>query len=722
MSQTAAQGAPQGEASEPVAPPGVGFNPLGSLRSHSRLAMGVFLLVFLAGLPLAWEKGNPKYQTDATVQIAPRYMRNLKEDQELDFQSNSQYRQFVEQQRQSITRHDVLQGAMQRMGDQGKRWRRPNESERRTLDRLRDQLQVSTVSDTYMIRIGIAGDSPEGLAEMVNAVASSFMERMKLEEIYGSDTRSGHLRRREMELEAAISKKVDERALISRELGQTTFLEGTPNPYDQLVSDLRNRISEARQRVRDAEAALQTFRQRGETSLDSRSVHEQVLNDPGLNGLKASLSARRAALITQKSGLRADHHAAQAANRELAEIESEIQQQERRLVESVRANALARLQGTADQATEVARGLEREMADLAPQATRFARRFQDAQTLSADIAQHRNELDTVRERLNFLAMESKSLGFVRMVSPALTPELPYGPGRKKLGLLVLVAAMGAGAAAAVLRDLLDPRVRTVKVAQRLMGMQPAGWQIERSGGATHHFGEEQLRRMAAALMRTRQARGQALFGFSGCNPGAGTTTLVLDLARTLRTLGTSVLVVEANGFSRDPRLACARPGLKDWLEGRARAIALIEPATEDKPARIHIGGQGRVTLSRLDKLGELLRQCEQHHDFVLVDMPPLLTCADAELLVRHVGQLLLVLDANSVTRSELLRARYMLQNMDPEAVGIIVNRIAPSAVGGYLREVMIEFLTGRRVGRFLTMPTWRLQVQTWMLRLRRSFS
>jgi hypothetical protein len=121
----------------------------------------------------------------------------------------------------------------------------------------------------------------------------------------------------------------------------------------------------------------------------------------------------------------------------------------------------------------------------------------------------------------------------------------------------------------VLRDLLDRRVRTVNDAHKLVGIAPAGWQVERADTASHVFGDEQLRRMAAALIRSRDARGQRVFGFTGCKPGAGTTSLVLELAGSLRTLGYKVLAVEANGYSRDARFASGRPGMAELLGGRA---------------------------------------------------------------------------------------------------------------------------------------------------------
>ncbi len=703
------------DASQAPSLPGRGIKPWDSLMAHRRLALLVFTIVLLLGLPIAWVKGRPQYQAEASVQIAPRYMRNLREDQELDFQSNSQYRQFVEHQRQNISRHDVLLAALERLGEQRALWQRSGDSDRQAVDKLRSQLNVSAVSDTYLVRISISGDKPEGLAELVNAVAASFMERMKAEEIYGSDARSRTLKARESELEQDISAKVDQRGAIARELSLTTFAEGTPNPFDQLIAGLRNRLSDARQRRMDAEAALQAFRQRGDATLASRSVQETVLSDPGLNSLKAALSARRATLLMQKSGLRPDHPAALAADRELAEIDAEIGRQGERLDNGVRSNALARLQGSAEQALTVERGLQAELEQMEPQATRFARLFQDAQTLSADIAQLRSELDKVRERLNFLSVESSSFGFVRLAAPALPPETPYGPGRKKLALLMMLAALAAGAAAPLLRDLLDRRVRTVNEAQALMGMAPAGWQIERHGPASDLFADEQLRRVAAALIRTRDARRQPLFGLTGCKPGAGASSLVLDLACTLQTLGFRVLVVEANGFARDARLAGPQPGLTDWLDGRAEPSALLSPATAQRPACVHIGGQGRVALKRLDLLAEQLKRWSAEHDFVLVDMPPLLSSADAELLVRCIGQVLLVLDAGTVSRGEVLRARRMLQSLDPDAVGLIVNRVAAFNGGGYLRELMIENATARRIDKVFTFPAWRLRYAAWRL-------
>jgi Mrp family chromosome partitioning ATPase len=636
-------------------------------------------------------------------------MRNLVEDQELDFQSNTQYRQFVEHQRKSIGRYDVLRDALASLGERRHLWQRPEETERQAVERLRERLVVASVPDTYLLRLSLEGNRPEGLAEIVNAVCATFIQRMKSEQIYGADERTAHLRVREQELLTLIAAKGAERSGIAQQLSLTTFNESTPNPYDRLVADLRAKLTDARQRRMDADAALAAFRNRGDTNVTVRSVQDAVLNDPGLNSLKGALSARRAALLVQKSGLKPDHPGAIAANRELAEIDLELKAQSERLEGGVRGNLLARLQGTADQAGALERGIRDELTELEAQASGFARLFQDAMALTADLNRARAELDKVRERVNFLDVESTSFGFLRLVSPALVPETPFGPGRKKLLLMVLVAALGAALVAPMALDLLDRRVHTVNDAQRVMGIAPAGWQVERSDTASQIFADEQLRRMAAALVRSRDARQQGIFGFTGCKPGAGTTTLVLELANTLRSLGFNVLVVEANGAARDARFASGRPGLAELLRGEARGAEVIAEATATLPPRVAVSGaRGTVPVERLDRLGRALKHWAGVADFVLVDMPPLLTSADAELLARTVGQVLLVLEAGVLTKGEVQRAHRMLQAIDPDAVGMVVNRIAPFANGGYLRDLMLESVSGRRAGAFFSTPRWRL--------------
>jgi Mrp family chromosome partitioning ATPase len=681
---------------------GLGIKPLASLLAHRRLALIVLVLAFVVAAPIAWIKGQPRYVATATVQVTPRYMKNVKDDNELDFQSNSQYRHFVEHQARSVGRYDILSAAIEAAAARGYAWRRGGESARRAVERLQEQLVVVPVADTYLMQISLAGGGKEGLAELVNAVVAVYIETMKDELVFGADERMKAVLAREAELLRAIREAADRRTAIALEIGVSTFNEQEGNPHDQLLLAARTALEEAQRSRIAAEAKLRAFEANRETDLVTRSIQETVLNDPGLNSLKSSLNTRRAALATAASGLTADHPAHEAAQGELAEIEAEIAKRSGQLTRDVAGNIRARYLSTVDQS----RRYEKEMASILGErearSAQAAKLYNEALSLDADIEAARKELDAVRARLNFFSGERQALG--------------YGIGRKKLLLAALLAALLLAAIAPTVIDLVDSRVRAVGDAERAMNMPALGWHVEGDGEAARLFADDQLRRMAGALTRERDRHGTQVFALSGVKPGAGTSRLALRLGRTLDRLGYPTLVVEANAFSPDARYGGARPGLADCLREEAAADQCIEPALGELPARVRVGTTVDGHLGRIDRLRGLLDGWRQQHAFVLVDAAPLLLAADAEIVLDRIGHALLVVEADATTRGEIARARRVLEASAAQAAGLIVNRVRVLEGGGYLRHLLVEFLTRRKYAEFASLPAWRLQLATWIAR------
>lgn len=695
----------------PASLPGRGIKPLVSLLAHPRIALIAFLLVTLAGIPVVFIKGKTYYSSTATVQVAPRYMKNLRDDGELSFPSNTQYREFLEQQTKSVLRYDIVQDALRSLGDMASVWRRGNESERLTIDRLRAQMAVAAVADTYMIEISLQSTQKEGLAEIVNAVVNTYVDRMKSERIYGSDVRVRNLEERETELLRIIQDKLQQRTGLALQLGISAFSGKEENPYDRVLADLRSALAEARSKRFDAEAKLHAFQTRGETDITTRSIQEAVLIDPGLANLKSNLYKRRADLLTQLAGLTPDHPVRIEMEEEMQRIDTEIATQTGSLTQDVRNSLLARYQATVDQARQVEGDLANEFAEQEKLGVNYANLYNQAITLTLDLDQDRKELDAVRDRLNELAAEANSFGFVRLVTPALPPELPFGPGKKQILLLVLGVALFAAVAAPVGRDLLDQRVHTVNDAERVLGVPSLGWLVERDDAATRMFGEDLLRRIAGSLIREQESNGTRVFAFSAVKPGAGASETVIILGHTLNALGYPTLVIEANAFKPDARLRPAggkdAPGLAQCLRQEADASACITPAEGDMPDRIWVGNTGSSRhLDRLDRIGELCKRLGEEYRFILVDIPPLLLSADAEILAHNLDHIILVVEAEGIVVGELRRAGRELEKLEPAAVGVLVNRVRPFAGGGYLRNLMLEYLTGRKPADYFSQPAW----------------
>jgi len=290
-----------------------------------------------------------------------------------------------------------------------------------------------------------------------------------------------------------------------------------------------------------------------------------------------------------------------------------------------------------------------------------------------------------------------------------------GIGKKKLLAVLLFLAIAAALGAPVGLDMLDRRIHSVNDAEKLLGMPAAGWQIGREDLPTELFSSEQSRRFAATLMRNRTRLGRSVYAFTAVKLHGGTTTTVLDTAHTLVGLGNKVLVVDANAFTQNPAFDPTHPGLSDMLLDTCDAPTSIQTVIRGGSNLdvIGVGTQTSVGLQRLDRLQTMIGAWSDAYDYVLFDLPPVLLSADAEILIEQIGQVFLIVECESATKGEILRAKRQLQKIDPEAVGLFVNRVPlfRGGAGGYIEQSVVETLTRDRFSRFDAGGYLRLQLE-----------
>ena len=114
-------------------------------------------------------------------------------------------------------------------------------------------------------------------------------------------------------------------------------------------------------------------------------------------------------------------------------------------------------------------------------------------------------------------------------------------------------------------------------------------------------------------------------------------------------------------------------------------------------------------LQHLERLQDAVRHWSATCDYVLVDLPPILLSADAEILIEQLGQVFLVVEADHAGRGEVIRAKRLLQKLDPEAVGLFVNGVTLFRGSGYMGEIIAATLTHGRMRRFASTRYWQLQ-------------
>ncbi len=696
------------------APPSARIAPIQSFIRHWRISVAVAFLVLLIGAPVVWIKGQSTYNAESVFMVAPAYMKNMETDKEVELQSNSQYLQFVFHLSKTVTRYDVLKKALQTLKDKGIDLQPSGMTERKYIESLQRTTYVRSIPETYMVRIGRDDTDKEHLDELVNAITDAFIQTTREEQIYGSSDRAEALSERQKSLMAEMAELEEERASLAEKLNLTTFTDGVANPYDGNLKLLKEKLTNATIERMQAEVALASFRTEKEVASNyPRSALEMRLQDGGLQSLRNEVVKRTEELNRLGAGLASQHPAKANLEAELSAITKRLNAREGEFEKLAHENLLKRFTAAAEQTRATEQEIERQLNEIQAQATDFARTFRRAVWLTKELTKRETDYYEIRDRVNYLLSEKNAIGFVRLVNPALPPETPMGSGKLKMLLIVMLVAVVVGLVLPTVIEVLDRNLRSVNEAEKAMGISAAGWLVRMRDYASKMKAADQMRRFSATLIREKARHNRQVYGFTSVKLGTGVTRVVLETARTLVQLGPRVLVIDANSFKPHSAFEHMSVGLTDFLEGRAELEQAVSSFNHEGTALdvVSIGTSRTNGLRRLDRFKSAMTQWSQSYDFILVDVPPLLLSADAELLIEVIGQVFLVAEIQAMTKSEVVRAKGVLEKLDPDAVGLFVNGVPIGPSGSGVDPVIVESLTGKKYNEFMRVPYWSLRLE-----------
>lgn len=289
--------------------------------------------------------------------------------------------------------------------------------------------------------------------------------------------------------------------------------------------------------------------------------------------------------------------------------------------------------------------------------------------------------------------ESLTLDTIIMVNPA---ELPSRPVRPRILINTLLAAL-AGAAAALgfgfLYEYLDNRIKSPREVKQLTRTACLGAVADISSGRhswNHHDGlialhsprhpiTEAYRGIRTNLQFANVDRKFHSLLITSALPGEGKTTTAANLAMVLAQTGLSVAVVDAD--LRKPTLhkifrIAQRPGLVDGLMQEDDRIPYT-PASNNANLLITPSGQRPPNPAELlgsQRMKQLFTALHNQVDVMIVDAPPLMAVADAQILAALVDGIVLVV-SRGTPRQALARSMESLRQVDANLLGFVMNRM-----------------------------------------------
>ncbi|MCL2848445.1 MAG: polysaccharide biosynthesis tyrosine autokinase, partial [Micrococcales bacterium] len=314
-----------------------------------------------------------------------------------------------------------------------------------------------------------------------------------------------------------------------------------------------------------------------------------------------------------------------------------------------------------------------------------------AQRLANAVA---DQLAVTIEELSPEATEGGPTMVARVVDRARAPQHPSAPDTRRNVAAGAFAGLLLGLLGAVLRDVLDTRVRTDRDLEMAVDVplfgSVVGSGVKRKGSQARVLRidgpqSEDIRRIRANLQMAGRVDECQTFVFSSALPGEGKSFCATHIASAFAAAGSRVLLID--GDLRRPTVAkylglAGHAGLTEVLLGRARFSELCQQYAPN----LAVLTSGAVPPNPAELLSsrafeDLIAMVSQHFEVVVVDSPPLLPVADTVAISRVATGVVLVVDVTKTRRAQVAQSVASIRLGGGRVIGAVLNRTKTGAVG-----------------------------------------
>ncbi|MGH8273563.1 MAG: polysaccharide biosynthesis tyrosine autokinase [Gammaproteobacteria bacterium] len=496
--------------------------------------------------------------------------------------------------------------------------------------------------------------------------------------------------------------------------------------YDQeAVESLNNNFSAVEQ---GNDTGIVSLTLQGPHPVQTRNILNTLLNQYIRQNVAAQASQARQSLVFINKQLPKVNHTLNTAESELTKYRTE------KGVVNLDAQAKSLLQSLT--------GLESQLTQIkltqSSMQQRFTGNYPGLQALQGQTQDINNEINAVKSQIGnlpgkekeyvsllqkvqvyqqlYTALLSKSqdlqiaeaatTGSARIVDYAVTPIKPIAPRKALIGGLGLILGLFLGIVFVFLRRALTRSVRDASELENEFGLpvyavvphSDRQANLAKKAKSKRHGlipvlavadpedpAVESVRSLRTSVNFALKDAERKIITMGGCMPGIGKSFLSINLAHVLGASGARVLLVDADlrrGHLEKYMRGQKQPGLSQLLSGDVELEEAVQASPHEDNVDFLPSGPfpaNPYELISTPRLEDVLARCAADYDYVVIDVPPILSVAEGLIISRFATMNFLVVKAGEQTLRELRVALDRMQQNGVRLAGFIFNDLSRQA-------------------------------------------
>lgn len=565
---------------------------------------------------------------------------------------------------------------------------RDSESERaRTeLDAVVSSLLAKTtayrIGTTYGIAISADSYDPKLAAAIANEIADQYLVE-QLDAKYEA-TRRANAWIEDQLSDLRIELNEAESLVEAYRAASGLFATGATTLNEQQMTDLNAQLIVQRADLAEREARLNSIRenaQRGGSAEDSgEALQSSVINE--LRRQQAEINREKADL---ENRYLPNHPEIQRINREFSNVESQIQNEVRRLVSNLESEVTISRQRL--------NSLERNLSSMRSTLAENNRASVRLRELERNAEASRTTYETYLERYKQIDdQEDLAQADARILSRATVPVSPSFP-KTSLNLAIgLVLGVMLGALVVMIIESLNSQISTGEDIESNFKVPFLGNFPQITNSGRKNPGDflvnnpmssyaEALRNLRASLMFADLDSTVKTVAITSSQPDEGKSTLTFGLGRMSAMSGTKTLVVDGDFRRRQLSMNSvgdsSEHGFLEYLFGEC---SIEEAIVKDEKTDLDILPLTADRHTPRDVFGskvfdDMLAPLKEKYDLIIFDTGPILLMAETRVLASKVDQTVVVARWLKTNRAALKETLSILTDFGARVTGIALNRV-----------------------------------------------